>query len=412
MLILVWNHFLREIFPYDYENRLGYGMHEYVLSAGEIVRLKKYIEQKYINLDVQQRLSIWSDAAHRIIEKRLPDFPMEIKKQLRSELLHKNRETFVIHQDDALRECMTLDLSQEQLIAPLVTWVSSKVNLPEGELEDKDKIVRETLLRQSGQPMTVQQFSFQSLDGEWLCAEQKQNAAVLTGIEEAAITRAYEPVSMPVSDIAITNWNNKRARHRISIAIASVCLAALLAVLFYPTASPSDALEEPLVLTLPVIQTNERLVDGIPAELRYVDVNKQKLKHYLQQKNSVLADEPYLTAIIESSKQYDIHPLLMFAITGQEQSFVPKDHRNVKEIANNPFNVFGSWESYNTTIEGSATIAAKTVYNVSSRRPGASHPIQWLNQTYAEDPNWWKGVTWFFETMLEEIEDTTFDWPE
>lgn len=387
----------------------GTGMHEYVLSAGEIVRLKKYIEQKHTNLDAQQRLSIWSDAAHRIIENRLPDFPDEVKRRLRSELLQKNSESFVIHQDDALRECVTLDLSQEELMAPLVSWVSSKLDLPEGEMVDNDKFVRDTLLRQSKEP-TVQHLSLQSLEEEWLQVEQ--NVIVSTVIEEVAITKVYEPSPSHLSDFLMLNWNNKKLRHKISITIVSVCLIALLIVLFYPTAPPSVALEEPLALTTPIIESDDQLVDGIPTELRYVDVNKQRLKRYLQQKNSVLADEPYLTAIIESSKQYDIHPLLMFAITGQEQGFVPKDHKNVKEIANNPFNVFGSWESYNTTIEGSATIAAKTVYNVSSRRPGASHPIEWLNQTYAEDPNWWKGVTWFFETMLEEIENTTFDWPE
>lgn len=389
-------------------------MHEYILSAGEIVRLKKYIEQKHTNLDAQQRLSIWSDAAHRIIENRLPDFPDEVKRRLRSELLHKNRDSFVIHQDDAFRECMTLDLSQEQLIAPLVAWVSNKLSLPEGEMEDTEKVVRDALLRQSRQP-EGQHFSLQSLDEERIQAQK--NFTISTGIEEVAITKEFHPtcspeyVPVPVPDVLSPNWNI-RVRHKVSIIIASVGLVALLIILFYPTSAPSVALEEPHDLSPSIIKSDDRFVDGIPMELRYVDVNKQKLQQYLQQKNSVLADEPYITAIIDASKQYDIHPILLFAITGQEQGFVPKDHKNVKEIANNPFNVFGSWETYNTTIEGSASIAAKTVYNVSSRRPGSSHPIKWLNQTYAEDPNWWKGVTWFFETMLEEIENTTFDWPD
>ena len=89
---------------------------------------------------------------------------------------------------------------------------------------------------------------------------------------------------------------------------------------------------------------------------------------------------------------------------------MPKDQKQAKQIANNPFNVFGSWESYNTTIEVSADIAAKTVKNISRRRPGDDHPIQWLNQTYAEDPEWWTGVTWLLNTMRQQIEGKSFEW--
>jgi len=116
-----------------------------------------------------------------------------------------------------------------------------------------------------------------------------------------------------------------------------------------------------------------------------------------------LADEPYFTTIISVADEYNLHPFLLFAITGQEQGFVPRTHKKAEKIANNPFNVFHSWEEYNTTISESSIIAAKTIINLSQERPEDTHPLQWVNRKYAEDPNWWKGVAAIFERMEKEV---------
>ena len=85
------------------------------------------------------------------------------------------------------------------------------------------------------------------------------------------------------------------------------------------------------------------------------------------------------------AKEKDIHPLFLFAITGQEQAFVPRTHKLAKQIANNPFNVYYSWKEYNTTIEQSARIAANTINRLSEDRPYNIDAITWINREYAED---------------------------
>jgi hypothetical protein len=140
--------------------------------------------------------------------------------------------------------------------------------------------------------------------------------------------------------------------------------------------------------------------DVLPDELGYVEINRGVLRAYLDGRNSILADEPYFSAIINVAKEYGINPLLMFAITGQEQGFVPRNSKYARKIANNPFNVYHSWYEYNTNIYDSARIAARTVLRLSKNRPEAVHPIYWINKRgYAEDRRWWVGVTRIYETL-------------
>lgn len=365
-------------------------MQEYVLSSKEIVRLKHYIEHKHHNLDPKQRTAILSDAVHRIIESRLPSFPDEVKKMVRYELLLKKSDSLVIQVDDVLQHCMSLDLSQEELLSPFTEWVCSKSTLPVQE-----EVVRDILLRWTQESMST--ISLQALEQEW--DQQDQNA-----YREIAVA------SEPIIPYGNKNWPNRK----ISITIVSFFAVILMIMLIKFTVEQQSSAPEQYIepMDKPAsIEKEPKSVDGIPTELKYVAIDTKRLKQYLLNRNSMLAEELYLSAIVEASKKFDIHPLLLFAITGQEQGFVPKDHKKAKEIANNPFNVFGSWESYNKTIDVSANIAAKTVANVMGRRPGSIHPMKWLNLTYAEDPNWWEGVTWFFDDMKREIEDGSFEWP-
>ncbi|OAB41214.1 glucosaminidase domain-containing protein [Paenibacillus antarcticus] len=376
-------------------------MQDYVLSSGEIVRLKQYIERKHLDLEPKLRASILADAVHRIIEGRLPSFPDGVKKQLCYELLKKHRETLVIQTDDVLQHCVSLDLSNEELLSSLSEWVSNRSTFPlQGE------IVSEILLQWSQQQSPT--VTLQALEREWSQAQEDFSVS-----EELAVAMEAEVISEP---LVVPYWKRVGFNRRISIAMVCFSTIGLVILLVFSlvqhSSEPAINVDTVNIQQPTMNNTGTNLDGGIPMELKYVVIDRKRLQQYLRNRNSMLAEEPYLSQIIEASKKYDIHPLLLFAITGQEQGFVPKDHKQVEAIANNPFNVFGSWESYNTSIARSASIAAKTVFNISSKRPGGSQPIQWLNRTYAEDPDWWKGVTWFFNELKREVEDDSFVWPE
>ena len=143
---------------------------------------------------------------------------------------------------------------------------------------------------------------------------------------------------------------------------------------------------------------------GYPDFLEYKAIDITMVTDYLHTRNSSFTDESYLNTIDTVAREYDVHPLLLLAIIGQEQGFVPKDSPYASRIMNNPFNVYTSWKNYNTTLSDSCEVAAGTIRIILGSRPKGKNPFQWLNTRYAEDQNWWKGVQELFYTLLAHAE--------
>jgi hypothetical protein len=145
-------------------------------------------------------------------------------------------------------------------------------------------------------------------------------------------------------------------------------------------------------------------VNELTSRYIYAPVKKEALKRWLIERDSLLADEPYLSTILATALQYNIHPFLLLAIAGQEQSLVPNSNKKASQIANNPFNVYHSWKDYNTDIKDSTRIAAQTILTLIKGRPEDTQPLEWINRKYAEDPKWHLGVEAFFNKMLSSVE--------
>lgn len=148
---------------------------------------------------------------------------------------------------------------------------------------------------------------------------------------------------------------------------------------------------------------NQVINSHLPDYLMYKNVNLKNLNEFLKSKNSLLAEEPYFSTILSVSKDFNLNPLVMFAITGQEQSFVPKNSKNAYKIANNPFNVFNSWQKYNTNIEDTTTIAARTIVNLSKNKPDNIDAFTWVNRKYSEDKNWSKAIRSIFKQLENKV---------
>jgi len=143
----------------------------------------------------------------------------------------------------------------------------------------------------------------------------------------------------------------------------------------------------------------QAITEHIPDEFVYRQIDEPSLRQYLNLKGSILSEEPYFSAIINTAKDFNLNPLLLFAITGQEQSFVPKSNENAEKIANNPYNVFNSWKKYNTTIEDSSAIASRTVINLAKDRPNNIDLLMWINRKYSEDEDWHNGVRSIYDQL-------------
>lgn len=141
-----------------------------------------------------------------------------------------------------------------------------------------------------------------------------------------------------------------------------------------------------------VSEEAEKLTQHLPKSYQYKVINEEALKSYLQTRSSLLISEPYFSSIIQVGKDFNINPILLFAITGQEQGFVPQNQDSATQIANNPYNVFCSWQDYNTDIIDSTQIACRTIINLSKDKPESVDLLVWINRKYSADQNWSKGV--------------------
>lgn len=144
----------------------------------------------------------------------------------------------------------------------------------------------------------------------------------------------------------------------------------------------------------------------VPDAISYRTMNVDKVRNWLAGRGSALTE--LLQMIDAAGQKTNVDPLLLLAITGQEQSFVPAAHKQAEKIVKNPWNVFGSWaegKGSKLTTEEAARIAAETIAKLSQSRPADVEPIRWLvdtrnpNGVYATDPNWWIGVSQFYETL-------------
>ncbi|MGO4697719.1 M23 family metallopeptidase [Paenibacillus sp. 2TAB26] len=157
----------------------------------------------------------------------------------------------------------------------------------------------------------------------------------------------------------------------------------------------------PLDYVQPVIQ--------VSSELSYRPLDIALANRFLVSKKSALADRSILSAIDQAGKAQNVDPMLLLAITGQEQSFVPITKKHAELIVKNPWNVFGCWcsgKGATLTTEQSALIAAKTIVKLSQDRPSNRNAIEWLSAKdnprgyYAEHAGWWIGVTKFYSVLL------------
>lgn len=370
----------------------------YVLSPSDVRNIRRYVQHKYAAMPQDKRAEIVADAVSRIIHKQLPPFEEKVKRQVTAQLIR----TAVLGKQSPVKSehifeaCLELDLRDRLIEEPLFSWAEAQLKAgADGgyfrELVDKLAL---------DDPANSSWAKWKTL----LLDQQESLASQHAGKKAAAATLA-SVIPLPLPQLVPDVTPNKSKPKPLLYSI--LCMLLVGAALMYGwsvTNSSRMDKEETAAVQPSAAPIVKEYADGLPAELRYVQVDEAKLAEYLKAKSSLLAEQPYLDAIIDAAEAFDIHPILLFAITGQEQGFVPKTNKQSKEIANNPFNVFHSWKEYNTTIHDSAEIAARTIVNLSKGRPEGTDPITWINRKYAEDPKWSEGVRTIFGAMLRQIE--------
>lgn len=380
---------------------------EQLLYAENVTTLRATIALKYPHASSKERADLLAKAIKQILHTNLSSFEETIKQALIHELLKSaiQKQDFSINAQDVITSYATLNESKETDLTPLTTWLSETT----GETLFSEEVVTTfTCLKPLHATLTtppnrgINNVATHNMIATDLTSN---NIATPDLAAQATLTTTLTPPMPDTSNITSSTFANLPYKKVLLIgSTLCVAISTIFLVVNINTRPSEIPIETPSVITT----TETPLTFLIPEEdylmshLQYKAVNEVALKEWLIGRGSILAEDPYFSTILEAAASYNINPLLMFAITGQEQGFVPKNHKYALQIANNPFNVYGSWEDFNTDIKDTAFIAARTIINLSKGCPSDADPIQWLNQKYAEDPTWHKGVT----ALLKQLEET------
>jgi putative ABC transport system permease protein len=355
-----------------------------VLTDASIRSMKQYIAKKFPTYSSDSQADILANSLHRHINDYLPLVDDLLKEQIRAELLQAAYEqnNFRIGMLDISKACVVaLSSGKREMLEPLEQW-----------------------LKQQRDDITSEQTA------DFIQTMQEKLGLLSINFNTEQIGHLADPEDKQAK------WFNRVTINQVIKSNAAVILITLLLcsnsnmhrvlpneLQSFHSLSQNILLDE--VISKPIIQRSDPhlMKNELTERYNYHEVPLESIRQWLKHKDSKLAEEPYLSAIVETAHHYNIHPFLLLAITGQEQGLVPNSNNKAAKIANNPFNVYHSWKEYNTDITDSSRIAAKTILTLVKGRPEAVHPLKWINRKYAEDTKWHIGVEAFFKQMLIQI---------
>lgn len=345
-----------------------------IFSYQDLMHMKSSIAKSYAHLSAADRAEILSLAIHNHLDKHLLGLNDPERSDIRLDIIKNTlgKHIYDITKKDVFDSISTLDLSKEALLPLLEEWLEKNA----GYIASK---------------------AF--LD------------AYLSG-------REMEPISSRTEAVAV---NDKYTLLRnIYIATTLFVVLILTMIVWRPFSEPQimestthlkipgitddyqglSSLDRVYLLefTDPMNPVRESLPFGIGTHksigtFKFEHFHYFNVKHYIAKtRNGLIAEPEYYNRIIHLAYQNDVDPLLLFAIIGQEQAFVNREAIDSSLVINNPFNVFHSWQDYNTTLRDSTKIAINTIKTRISKRPIDLSPLYWLGQVYAEDPEWHVGV--------------------
>ncbi|WP_069998045.1 hypothetical protein [Cellulosilyticum sp. I15G10I2] len=349
-----------------------------ILYNQNVIDLKESIRRNYPHYDNKRAALLFAAAIHKIIDQNIVCFDQSIQTDIKNSLLQEviKKEVFDITAYDIFKACSLLDMSDDYYCEMLTEWV----NYNQEQTISKHQLLKlllqlNTNASNNVHPTIAQVRSFNLLN-------------LFIPHKRLALTAAMLSLTTIVLTQALHYKNVEHVNDTIS---------------YTPTTVTQEATHSLADHHSAVHVTDQD--NGLHKTLHYKEVNTDALHNWLNERNSVLADEPYFSSILDTAYEFNINPLLMFAITGQEQSFVPRSNTHASLIANNPFNVYGSWKRFNTDINEASRIAARTILNLSKGCPQNEDPLKWINRKYAEDPNWHLGVA----QILLSLEKTAGD---
>ncbi|WP_238886790.1 hypothetical protein [Clostridium sp. YIM B02551] len=361
-----------------------------VIDRQDILKLKEYIEKKYVDYTKKEKLDVLNRAVHQVLDKSIEGLETEYKHEIKIQVLRNtiSGEADTTSLADIFNIYISLEGKSENYISALVRWTSLHIkndnSKAELELFDKNNNAHEIALQKGISDNLLKNKSLSEVAYNSAQDIRIANKNIINILIQKKILLSFLTITIiTIGIISIYNINSRR----IKVHLENTSIGNSIDNKDVDSEIKSDLWKE----------------SNLPEDFKYSNINKDKLKEFLIRKNSLLAEEPYFTTVITVSKEYNLNPLILFAVSGQEQNFVPKDEVDAKKIANNPFNVYTSWKNYNTDIRDSSKIACVTLINLCKDRPTDEDAFKWINIKYSEDKSWFKGVNQIYVDLKNEL---------
>lgn len=371
-----------------------------ILSALDIQNIKNTISNRFMHLSELDRANLLSKAIHLHFDKHLNGVDDANKSLIKIQLIESTlaRHQYTITKNDVFEAIYSLDLEP-----------TLKLNLADSWLRESTQI---TVNRDALETYFLSEFAFSTALSEAIEPPLFQTSTSENDSKDITYDNTYwnlpvEPLTYEHQDAHYyAKLNTFFARHFLKLATGLLILIILSFTSrvyhsFYPKTSPSsDLIQTDFVdrhyleaypfeqvfghtnLNIPVIDnTPDRHYDYTYFDkithFYYAPFDYFAVKNYiLNTRNGAIGSPEQFNLIIQKAYANDIDPLLLFAIIGQEQAFVPKDSSSMNQMINNPFNVFHSWQEFNTTLEDSTQIAIHTIENRLSYKPLEASPFK------------------------------------
>ena len=396
-----------------------------ILSLGDLIQIKDTIARRYGHMTSTERAEILSMAVHNHLNKHLDGIDDAHKESLKLSILSQ---TFAQHRYSITRLTIfdaILDLNLDDAIKTDLaqSWLteSAQMSIPRWTLEDYvilKRIHSESIANQLNQSKsddqintedTIRNISQPTYFDDSNRYNQKYNTMPfkkwlfkpLIGILASVLlvlifsTPVYFLLRRPLQpstfqNITLTNLLDVKDYKGLS-AIGGIYL--IDGIEGYKT-------DDQVYLTLKKTRYNFGLMK-ITDAFRFESFDYYAVKNYISKtRNGLIGSSEQFNQIIHEAYLNDIDPLLLFAIIGQEQAFVPNSSTDSLKILNNPYNVYHSWVEYNTNLRDSTQIAINTIKNRLNKAPFSASAFKWLNMTYAEDTNWHNGVSLIYTHLV------------
>lgn len=363
-----------------------------VIDKRDILTIKAYIEKKYTSYSSVQKSAVLTKAVHQILDNSIRGLDENTSQSIKFEVLKNTLlgDSDAISLEDIFNASVNQKDKPEDFTEKLTSWVN---------LHAEDMVSKEDIEKYSNSDIT----------------EYRTESAIKLTEDTEKSTNTYK-----------YNLEGSKGFYGVLVNYISIRKMACLLCLFMFSVLAiqkinmnysnvfQKKMEAEKIKSAEIIKEvdmdikaydkkmNLWKTSNLPKDFLYKDINKRALQGFLVKRNSILSEEPYFSTIISVSKEYNLNPLVLFAICGQEQGFVPKQDSDSKKIANNPFNVYVSWQKYNTSIEDASKIACVTIINLCKDRPEGEQAFKWINRQYSEDKNWYKGVSEIYKKLIEE----------